>query len=221
MLTKRDKQIVRYIEDNGFITISQCCNIWFNDKKYGYDLARKRLQEIERLNYCKSYIDHKIYAPEKIYYIDDKYAKPSKHTIISMNIYSELIKLGATILYFKREQKWLNGKYRTDAFIVYLMDRSLYATASEIILGSATNKSYTDQREIMNGKYYEVFVVNEEEVNTIVDECLKKVGINESVSANKSVLFVDEIEHNKSWIVDEVRTFQVGHDLKGIGKILI
>lgn len=219
MLTKRDKEIIRYIEDNGFITISQCCNMWFADRKYGYDLARKRLAEIERQEYCKSFINHKIYAPEKIFYIEKKYANPSKHTILTMNAYSEIIKLGADILYFKREQSWLEGKYKSDGFVIFKMDKYVYAVCIETIVGTGV-LPYMEQREKLNGKYYEIIYV-EDEVQNAVDIVMSNYGINDRINANKCVLIIDEIDHKNPWTVDEVRTYQIHYDMKGIGKILL
>ena len=92
MLNERDEKIIRYIENYGFVTISQCYKMFFRNRAYGYDLARKRLAKLQQKGHLLSHIDYLEKNPEKIYYIDEEYSSPSKHTIMIMNSLAEIYK---------------------------------------------------------------------------------------------------------------------------------
>ncbi|HEY5588444.1 MAG TPA: hypothetical protein VIK86_05745 [Candidatus Paceibacterota bacterium] len=155
MLTNRDKQIIFHIEKYGFLTIGQANSIWFSDRKYGYDLARKHLNKCVIAKQIKSYKPvSNIYA-EKIFYIESKYSRASKSMIIAMDVYSELIRQGADMIYFKREENWFDGKYRSDAFTIVAIANNIYSACIEVI--DNEKLTYTAQRKHFISKYEEIY----------------------------------------------------------------
>jgi len=166
MLTSRDKSMIYHIEKYGFITIAQAYSIWWNDRKYGYDLARKRLNNCIRLKQIKGYKPiGNVYA-EKIFYIEEKYATPTKSMIISMNVYAELIRQGAGMVHFKREEDWFDGKYRSDAFTVVSLNNNVYSACIEVV--DTTKLSYSAHKKALISKYEKIYE-DDETVNKIID----------------------------------------------------
>lgn len=114
ILSDRDKEILIHIETWGFATIKQIADIFFQKQKYGYDMARKRLNQMvdnKKLFRRKDYdANSNIYTLEK--------SKPvRKSDIIAMDFYSKLINEGAEILLFEKEYTgFLDGKIRPDIF---------------------------------------------------------------------------------------------------------
>jgi len=158
--------MIYHIEKYGFLTIAQAYSIWFNDRKYGYDLARKRLNNCIFLKQIKGYKPvGNIYA-EKIFYIESKYSQPTKSMIISMNIYAELIRQGAGMIHFKREENWINGKYRSDAFTIVSLNNSIYSACIEII--DTTKLSYSVHKKTLINKYEEIYE-DDETVKKLMD----------------------------------------------------
>lgn len=48
MITERDKEILRWVEENKSMTIDQCSKIFYNGNTYAYDQARKRLRFLDK-----------------------------------------------------------------------------------------------------------------------------------------------------------------------------
>lgn len=114
MLTQRDKNMLRYLEDHGAFTIYQCYQMFFKHSRYGFDLARKRLKKLEELKFIKHYTNTA--TKEYVYYLDKRL---SAHELYVMSVYSTLIYEGAEIIKFQKESRFLNGDIRADALIEY------------------------------------------------------------------------------------------------------
>lgn len=97
IVTKRDKEILKFIEEYGSITINQCKNIFFTNNKYDYYQARMRLKLLADNNLIKRY-RHDMRS-ETIYYFDKKL---SIHDLKILDFYSRLVVLGAKIKTFER-----------------------------------------------------------------------------------------------------------------------
>lgn len=218
MMTLRDKEIVRFVEDFDFITITQCYNIWFSSQKYGYDLARKRLSKIEKEGYLKSYKDSSMYGSEKIFFIDNKYAGVSRHTILAQNVYSEFIRLGAKTILYKREQRWLDGKYRSDAYMCFSISDKMYSICIEIIRGTA-GKPFASERDKMADKYNDIILNNNEPLTLINDKFSESGIVLDDIDT--SVLIVDDIEHKSDWFIDGIKVRQIPFTLSGINNIFL
>lgn len=68
MRTKRDIEIIKYVEQYKSITIEQCSKLFFTNNRYGYDQARKRLSKLKKEGFLKRY--RKDPKSMSIYYID-------------------------------------------------------------------------------------------------------------------------------------------------------
>lgn len=111
MITKRDKQIIKFAEEHGSININQCSKMFFRNNKEGYDQARKRLRIIYNGGFLKRY--RKDIQSEVIYFID----RPLKiHDLKLMDIFAGLSKY--EIIMFQKEYEIHIDKdtnYRVDA----------------------------------------------------------------------------------------------------------
>lgn len=213
ILQPRDREIIKHVEEYGFITISQACTIYWNDKKYAYDLARKRLDVIENLNYLKSYKSDEPYS-EKIFYIEKKYMNPSKHLILEMNLYAELINIGCNIRYFKREKEWLDGDRRSDVYTLFTFNGYLYSMCAEVVINSHKIHSFKDYQDDLIDKYNSIF--NSGEINKLIQEVIKK-----DINLGTSVLLIDDIDHVNKWDLENIPSHQVDFSLKHLSKILV
>lgn len=214
MRKERDIRIMKHIENYGFITIKQAHKIFFNERQTGYDLARKRLLKLLQQGYIKGYMDYYSDNAEKIYYLEEDYKMPSKHTILIMDSYAEMVNLGVNMLYFKREEKWKKTNRRSDAYAVFIIDDYLYEVFVEVQNNMSNGQSYKVQD--MNKKYSDIFASGE------CEEKIKEITKSEGeLDSCKSVLIVDPYNHKYEWEVDNERVVKVDYTFKGIGKILI
>ncbi|WP_291566916.1 MULTISPECIES: hypothetical protein [unclassified Clostridium] len=118
MITDKDRKVLRYVDEFGFITIKQCYYLVYSHMVNGYEYARTRLQRLVKEKRLKiitnSALKLKLFIPN-----DSNKSSISEHRIYLMDFYCELIKNNVTIEYFKPEKEWLNGKYRSDALCIY------------------------------------------------------------------------------------------------------
>lgn len=222
MLNERDEKIIRYIETYGFVTISQCYKMFFRDRAYGYDLARKRLAKLQEKGHLLSQIDYLEKNPEKIYYIDYENSSPSKHTIMIMNSLAEVYKLDANVRYFAREQDWMDGKRRSDAYILFNLNNYVYQLFVEVE-GSSTKKKRTREEIVndFNNKYTDI--LNSEEPLHLAYKCFNLNPTNyDKLEVITRILVIDNFSHNNyPWFVDGEKVIQLDFSLKKFGQILI
>lgn len=128
-LTNRDREIIKFVEEYGSITINQCSKIFFRVNKHAYYQARKRLKQLSNEGYLKRY--RKDTKSEVIYYLDKKL---SIHDLKVLDVYAELTALGAKIKDFKTEYTIPTGKkeYRADALIEFEHDGYFYPLMVEV-----------------------------------------------------------------------------------------
>lgn len=120
MITSRDRQLLRHIDEFGFITIEQAYKMIYPHMKRGYEYARQRIQyltEKEKRLRCI----HDTATKTKIFLdIDNKQKSVSLHRIYTLNLYCHLVGSGAEIEEFKIEKEWNGGKVRSDAFCIFV-----------------------------------------------------------------------------------------------------
>lgn len=132
MLTDRDRQVLRHIEDHKAITIKQAQKLFFKN----YESARRRLKQLENMGLLHSY-ENKI-SDEKVYYSEKKI---SSHDLLVLDFYAELVFQGAAIRQFRKQPKFLNDLIRGDAFIEFLYENNLYYIILEVDLTHFTSSS--------------------------------------------------------------------------------
>ncbi|WP_033047159.1 hypothetical protein [Clostridium botulinum] len=128
-LSDRDKSILKFIEEYGSITINQCSKIFYTKNKERYYQARKKLKKLADEKLLKRY--RKDMRSQAVYYMSKKL---SFHDLKVLDIYAELIDMGANITFFKREYtiNTLNKNYRADGLIECIFDGYFYPILIEI-----------------------------------------------------------------------------------------
>ncbi|MPQ45370.1 hypothetical protein GBZ86_16830, partial [Clostridium tarantellae] len=121
------------MERYGFITIKQASRIWFRTKKDSYNLAQRRLSACVKCDQLKVNIQRFKQDDCNIYYLKDDYSRVSRHTMKIMDIFIELQLMGAKVSYFKREENWLEGRYRSDAFAIINMEGYIIPLFIEVL----------------------------------------------------------------------------------------
>ena len=105
MITKRDRDIINFIYDFGFITIEQCSKIFYKDCSSAYDLARRRLKKIsENGNYIKPKLNTE--TKQTLYVPKDSTLKGiTLHNRLILDYLAELHYIGAVIenVYIEKE----------------------------------------------------------------------------------------------------------------------
>lgn len=132
MITERDREIINFIYDIGFITIPQAGKLFYTDSHINYDLARRRLKKIVNQDlYIKAFrnIETKqiIYIPK-----ESKTKRISKHDILVIDYLSELKSLGCNIEKVEIEKDF--GGIIPDAFIVFTFNGYRYYQLLEVQL---------------------------------------------------------------------------------------
>lgn len=141
-LTNRDKEILKFIEEYGSITINQCSQIFFTHCKQNYYQARKRLKLLSDNKYLKRY--RKDMRSETIYYL---HKKLSIHDLKVLDVYSYLVYSGASIKFFKQEYiiPVEDKNYRADALIEFVYKDYFYT-----ILVEVDYTHYTSQKKLLD-----------------------------------------------------------------------
>jgi replication initiation and membrane attachment protein DnaB len=132
----RDKQILKFLEQNKAITIYQAYRMYFNEAKFGYDRARVRLKQLEDYGLLRSY-KNKL-TDEKVYYTDDKV---SSHDLYVNEFYSLLVFNGCTNIVIKRQPRFLKDLIRPDALFRFEYKNNLYFVLLEVDFTHVTSTS--------------------------------------------------------------------------------
>lgn len=150
MISKKDKLILKFIEEHKCITINQCAKTVFTGNKYAYDQARKQLQQLYKEKIIQRY---KNINNEAVYYTTQKLGI---HELEIIDVYSELIFLGAKVELFKKKYR-INiseKKYREiDALIELSYDDFFIPLIIEIDYTHYT--SITKLQEIYNSNHFQ------------------------------------------------------------------
>lgn len=132
MITDRDREIINFIYDIGFITIEQAGKIFFTDSKVSYDLARNRLKKLVKQGlYLKSIRNTEtkqlLYAPK-----ESRLKRVSKHDLLVLDYLAELKVLGCEIEVIEIEKDY--GGIIPDAYIKFIFNGYRYHQLLEIEL---------------------------------------------------------------------------------------
>jgi hypothetical protein len=97
MLTPRDREIINFIDNIGYATISNIADMFFSKNKFSYDLARKRLKKIKEFeNYIKSFQNQETNETIYVPYNSSK-KKVSIHDVMVLNYACKLKLLNCEI----------------------------------------------------------------------------------------------------------------------------
>lgn len=131
MLTNRDREVLRWLEDYKAITVCQATQMFF---KGCYEGCRRRLKELEEYGVLKSYKTR--LTDEKVYYIEDKL---SDHDILRYNFLKEIKRLGGNILNLDTKPSYLKDKIRPDAYVEFEYQGEVYFILLEVDLTHYTS----------------------------------------------------------------------------------
>lgn len=197
ILGDRDKQILRHIEEWEFATIKQIADIFYPQQKYGYDLARKRLNLLVDNQKLLKYRD--IDSNINVYTLE-KAKNRRKSDFILMDFYAKLTLEGADILLFEKEyNKFMDGKMRPDAFIVIKIEGWLLYLFVEV---------QTRHAKVDLGKYERLFVSNE---------------FQEKFQTNifPTIVIIEDVVHKDQYKSDNFKVVQIDSDMSGFPKIFM
>lgn len=124
MLTERDRQVLRWIEDYKAISVPQATELFFNGI---YESCRRRLKQLEDMELLKSYISQ--FSREKIYYQEKKL---KDHELLVYDFLKVIKKEGAEIKSIKIQPQYLKGLIRSDAYIECIYEKNLYFIILEV-----------------------------------------------------------------------------------------
>jgi len=97
MLTPRDREIINFIDNIGYATISNIADIFFSNNKFSYDLSRKRLKKIKEMGeYIKCFQNQETNETVYIPYCSSK-KKVSIHDIMVLNYACKLTTFGCKL----------------------------------------------------------------------------------------------------------------------------
>lgn len=118
MLTPRDREIISFIDDIGYATISNIASLFFSQNKFSYDLARKRLKKIKDIgDYIKSFVNSETTETIYVPYNSNK-KKVSIHDIMVLNYACKLKLLGCNIENIELEPMF-NNVVKPDALVQF------------------------------------------------------------------------------------------------------
>ncbi len=124
MLTNRDRQILKWIEDYKAISVTQATELLFNGT---YESCRRRLKQLEDMELLKSYISQ--FSREKIYYQEKKL---KDHELLVYDFLKVVKKKGGEIRQIKLQPQYLKGLIRPDAYIEFTLENNLYFIILEV-----------------------------------------------------------------------------------------
>lgn len=142
MITKRDKQILRWVEKYKSITIYQCSTIFFNNNKMAYDQARKRLRYLNQEGLLKRF--RKDPRSETVYYIDRKLRI---HDLKIMDMIAYLYELNLTNIYTQND-------IHINENLTYIIDTTVDIDYKYPIMVEVDYTHYTNWRKIRQLIYY-------------------------------------------------------------------
>ena len=132
MITDRDRDIINFIYDIGFITIEQTGKLFFTDSKVPYDLARNRLKKLVKQDlYIKAIRNTEtkqlLYVPK-----ESKLKRVSKHDLLVLDYLAELKCLGCEVETVEVEKDF--GGIIPDAYVRFVFNCYRYHQLLEIEL---------------------------------------------------------------------------------------
>jgi hypothetical protein len=133
MLSRNDKDLMIYLEKYHALTIKQAQRLFYKSED-GYNVARKRLRELEKRGLLNSYLN--LTTSKKVYYMEDH--KVSAHDLYIMDFYSMLVEHNCENIKFKKQPRYLKGLIIPDGFFSFEYNDSLYFILLEVDLTHIT-----------------------------------------------------------------------------------
>ena len=134
--TKRDRKLIKLLEQYGALTVNQCAAMFFRDNKTK-DTCRRRLNELV----SKNILDSSNVGNKRIkqYYLKEQKPK-TEHDLYIIDCYTKFLELGCDIKEFKLTPKLLGGKVVPDAFIKLIYKHKTFNIFIEVDLTHLTEQ---------------------------------------------------------------------------------
>jgi hypothetical protein len=208
MITPRDMEIVRHLEQYDFSTLQQIQKIFFRHQQYSYHLARKRLLQIQGAGYIK--IERDMPTNRNVYiYKKDKMKSASTHRLLILDVLAELKYMGVDIEHFEVEKHWIDDKEKkgvySDAFAIFTMEGRRYHYFIEVQL---CNNGHNLE------KYDNLFETK------IVQKFYAENGYDKDFYP-KRVLLVSDREYSKDILLKHCQVIQLNTKLENFYKVFI
>ena len=110
-LQKRDRQLLKFLEDNRAITTQQAINIFFSNDISAY----RRLNQLED----EGILTHYVRAKNKVYKLIDEKKDLSEHDILIYDFYAWIYKQGGEVLDFKKTPRYLKNMLIPDGLFKF------------------------------------------------------------------------------------------------------
>ena len=146
-LSAREKEIYKFIESYGAITIKQATRLFFRDNsnyKSAYSSCSRTLIKMQKNNALKSEINKQ--SGEKMYFIT---RAKTVHDLNIINAYIELLEKNIEITNFKLEQRLFNGKIRPDGLLEFKLKGQAYKAYLECDMTHFTNQKKISSYEML------------------------------------------------------------------------
>ncbi|WP_125154475.1 hypothetical protein [Clostridium rectalis] len=204
--TDEDHKILQFVEEYGSITIKQCQNMFYNRQDKGYEMARRHLAKLTNYGKLKMAVRDFNCGGRNVYYINKKL---NFHNLLTLDYYSNLIKHGAKIVYFKQEQPWLNNKYFSDAYCCYIIGNKVIFDIIEVVR----------TKNIEVDKYIQIF--NSNEAHDLSKYIYNQLG-GENLELFPHLIVIDDVKHKKKlYINDDIKVIQLNFNLDNFTNIFI
>lgn len=197
LITERDNKIIKeWFEPYRYATIEQIEKAFLRNQKYSYNIARRRLKEMELAELIKPY--HDVTTNSNIYILNDSKIKPpSLHRMITLDILAELKYSGFNIEFFKIEMPWLDGKIVSDAFIIFTVKNSRYYFFIEVQLANNWHRlekydtlfeSGEVQKLLKKNHFPRILFISDTEYKTLHIKSTEIVHLNTNLDIFPSIL---------------------------------
>lgn len=121
MITDRDRKILSHIEIYKYATIEQIRKIFFSKQKNGYNIARRRMNELKKAGYL--IVTRDLQTNRNVYMLNERSVKPpSAHRLLLLDVLSNLYYYGFDVKVFFIEKAWMDGRIRSDAFTIFTLE---------------------------------------------------------------------------------------------------
>ena len=140
--TKATREILYWIQEQGFITNHICSRLFYKNKANGYSQAQVKLKNLYDNGVIKRYIHP--HTKEFIYQYSLKDIDDHKKYICEL--YSRIYELSDEIIYSKlNEQTWKKSSRRNDAHIIYRIGDKVVGLLIEFDKFHKTSKEKLEQ----------------------------------------------------------------------------
>lgn len=139
MLTKRDREVLTWLEEYKSITLSQCSHLFFGGC---YESARRRMKQLENIGLVKSINNNLLNS--KVYFQD----KLIRDHNLFVYEFLKVIKInGGEIIKFKTQPQYMDKKIRPDGFIIFSFQDNVYFILLEVDLTHYTSNTKMQRYE--------------------------------------------------------------------------